>query len=625
MEQPPADDAVTQRTPSVGDIVALWRARRLNLRDLPSSVAVPVAAVLVLVVATALLLVSFASDVPLPGGYLEVPSFTGGAPEVTPWLLVAFLWVALAVLSAAALELAARDDAKRPRLILVAVGLVMFTFLGDLINAGDTLLRYDTFSLVNGSLAIWRVFAAAGWAGLAAAVVISAMPLRLLRSNRALPAALGAAPYVLGLIAFVAAGSVGYRLPGSDGVLRVDALAARPFIDNGQILSYGLVLVVFWQAATWATAGPRLIGMRFSDLTRRWQWVFWFLVVIKLATLATGYLAADGCHAEGAFAASLCDGPAGWLIAAAIAAVIVAWVLWPRRWPITAERLPLVAAAIVFGFAVVDIGLLVLRPAATLAGLIQIGGSVDHGPFPDCLGPALAGGPTAMVGCATIALEPLIQYGPFATVALAVVGGILLLTRRRGVAAALGLPLIVFGIWASPRALETFLLTVLKVPDADVPHLGMQLVTFDTVLTILLAVAAVAALARHQRRELPPSLTLVLVVSTLMAHGSTLIPSSWTAALFVIMLPVPLLYVLSIDAGALNDRGPGRPTAVLRFMVVGGALLILATAAVALNTITPGDDVFQQLATLLFLVPFAVIVVGSLITEMTSRSSEAGP
>jgi hypothetical protein len=612
-------ESAPAHTPTFGDIVGLWRVRRLSWRGLPRSVLVPVVAVSGLVALTTLILVAFALNVAIPGGQLTVPSFVGNAPQVVDTLFVAFMWLALAVVSAAALSLAGREDAPQSRVIAIAVALVMFTFLADLVNVGDTLNRYDTVGLVQGSLAIWRIYQGAGWIGVVASVAILLMPRRGFRASPLVPVLLGAGPYLLGLFAFFAAGAVTYQLPGSPEPLSAQALAARPFVDNGEILTYGIVLVVFWKAATWARAGSVLIGLRASALAQRWQWLLGIVLAGKLVFLAVGYLTAGSCT-SGPFAASRCDEPVAWLIAAGFALAATVWLMGARRWPITAQRLTIVAATVVIGFAAVSLVLVLSRPVTALAALLEIGGRVNVGSFPECMG--AVSGMTPLVSCAFQAVDGLVAWPVFLTTAGALVIGAVIVARRSPDALPVGLPLLVFGLWATPRALGAFQIEILGMPEETVPNLGFELVTFDTVLTLFIGVAVFALWQRRAVSRAAPSLALVLVVSLLMAHGSTLIPADLASTLFVLMLPLPILYVLLVDSGGLNRSDLARPTEVLRFMVISGSLLLLATAALAFHTTGPGGSIYDVFAELLFLAPFAMITVAALITEMRAPATE---
>jgi hypothetical protein len=135
-------------------------------------------------------------------------------------------------------------------------------------------------------------------------------------------------------------------------------------------------------------------------------------------------------------------------------------------------------------------------------------------------------------------------------------------------------------------------------------------------------VAAVILWRRVTQGRLAINLTLALVVSLLMAHGSTFIPGDLAPTLFVLLLPLPLAYVLLVDSGGLNASGSDRPTAVLRFMVISGSLLLFATAALSLRTIDPTDPLYEDFAALLFLAPFAMITVAALITNLNRLSAE---
>jgi hypothetical protein len=455
--------------------------------------------------------------------------------------------------------------------------------------------------------------------GIVAALAILFVPRRSLGSP-VLPLLLGAGPYLLGLAAFFAASAVTYRLPGGAELLSSQALAARPFVDNGAILTYGIVLIVFWKAATWARAGATLIGLRASALTERWRWLFWAILAAKGAFLAIGYFFAGPCTSSGPFVASRCDEPAAWLIAAGFALAATVWLIRAKRWPITDSRLTQVAAVVVIGFAIVSLALVLSRPVSAFVSLVEIGGRVAVGPFPDCL--SAPGGLTPLVACSLQGLHGLVGLAPTATASIALVAGVVLVARRSPAALPVGLPLVLFGLWAAPRALGAFQISILGIPDDQVPALGFELVTFDTLLTAFIGIAAIVLWKRVLEGGLAMSLTLALVVSLLMAHGSTFIPSDLAPTLFVLMLPVPILYVLLVDSGGLSASYSGRPTAVLRFMVISGSLLLLASAAISLGTTDPGDSIYEEFASLLFLAPFAMITVAALITELNRGTPE---
>jgi hypothetical protein len=369
-----------------------------------------------------------------------------------------------------------------------------------------------------------------------------------------------------------------------------DIAAAIAFTTLVYLVPAVLLPYLLWQAAAWARASRREIAIDLlGSAMSRYGWVVPLLVALKGVWLVAGYLSMLPHWLGGGrpvWSASLADGPVGWLIAAGFAVVAGGWLLHRRRVQVDETALRPATAFIVAGFSVAVVIAVSLTFAAAIATFA---------------GP----GPTAaFVTFGVVALDAILPTQAV-TVVLAGVVAVGLLWYRGPSSPALFL--LVFAAWALPRAVGVAL-----APDSPSSPAAVEVATLDAVLTAMIALVTVLWYSRRQRRVEPLALGLILVVSTLLAHGGTLIPADLDPAVSVIALLFPVGYVLLFNAGSLGAGGdPGDGQVVRRLAVVAIGLLVVATGLAAGGT----PHLASPLGTLLFAVPFTWMLVGASISR----------
>ncbi|MEO7118201.1 MAG: hypothetical protein ABIZ34_04435 [Candidatus Limnocylindrales bacterium] len=607
------------------------RQSRLRLTGLPTSLRVAAIALLALAAVTLVVLVFLALGWPLPGGTDSAANFSGRPPIIVSRLALVLILGSLAVLAPAATLLAVRPGIRWRRVMLLLIGAVGLSFTQPLLAASDDLHQFELLGTSTDGIAAWRIFGAAAWFGIAACVLIVFAPRRLLSEYPVLATGIAALPYVGALAAFLLAGGVTYHFAGTvlDGVVGIppDAsawgLVAGQMRDTAELLTASIGALVLWQAIGWARAGRREFGVRVAMLTRATPVILFVLLGAKLVGLAAGYALAPGCEASGPFRDSRCDGESSWLLAIGFAAVVATWLAWPRRLRMTDRGVVPAAVLVVAGFSAATIINVAFMPLQAIASTVQIWPAseiVGQSPFPDCLAPALTGGPAPLVFCLHRSLDSttLLQAIMLGTVAVAVVVGAYLLRRPRQ--RPIGAALLVFGAWAVPRALDA-LVSEFHPGEQTGHSIGIAPATFDTVLTLALLLLAVLWWRGAQRRADPASLALVLVVSTLMTHAGTIIPAAAELPIFYVALALPLAYAMLFDSEGINRAGPERPTRVLGFLALGIGLLCLSVAGLASGYVDTAPTDTQRLAGLIFLPPFAAVFVAATIDRMSRHQA----
>src|SRR5262249_18605840 len=138
--------------------------------------------------------------------------------------------------------------------------------------------------------------------------------------------------------------------------------------------------------------------------------------------------------------------------------------------------------------------------------------------------------------------------------------GVLLLVRRR---ASLGVFLVIFCLWAAPRAVHGLM--------GDRDRTGVvDFVTLDVAITAALVVAYFLLPRRGLERR-RPELLIALVVSTSVAYAgfaTSLLPTAVKSEWFWIVLAFPLVYQLLFDSRAINEAGARRAVRLLALVGV---------------------------------------------------------
>ena len=130
------------------------------------------------------------------------------------------------------------------------------------------------------------------------------------------------------------------------------------------------------------------------------------------------------------------------------------------------------------------------------------------------------------------------------------------------------------GLWSLPAVIQALFANL---------NLSFEYLTFDVALTLVLLVLAVLI----WRRKLPKVniwiITLVLIVSTLVALAESLIPANRAYLGYTLLLVVPLLYQLIFNSAELNIIGATNGQRVIRTFGLQAGLMVVIAMAVVLN------------------------------------------
>jgi hypothetical protein len=585
---------------------------RLRLGDLAPAVRWPGLAALGLVVVAALAILAEAFAIPLPGGTLQLPGrlVAEPAPVPVPNLAITGFLLGLAPASVALVASALVVPRRSTRAVILAVaGVNLSVGASALANLPLATAVGDVDPIAPPAIAI-------GCGGAIAASFVVALggllppqdgltrpASRLVTVLAAVPGMLLAATYLVGLL-----GSAPMPTPRPAGmeafpdVLHIGAagVAAPLYGALSRILPLVLAPIVLWEAATWARASRAELAAPIVRRVDRVPWLLLALVAAKLGWLALGYLGrlpASLGGAAGAWATSAGRTPVAWLIAAAFALAAMAWLARRTSPPISERGIRpgmrfvvggFTAGSVVGGVFVVAAGILLLLPVTGPFELaIRLGG--------------LAG--------------DLIQPLQVATVPVALVAGLVLL--RRGHVATGGF-LAVAGAWMAPRALFVGAVMVGIVPSDAVNPLAVDLVTIDALITIAVAILALVLVAGRRTGADAGSLALVLVVSTLMAHGGTLVPAAFASVLVLTAVLFPAFRELVFGSRELNEPTPVRPARVLGSLgrLSAALLLVAGTRTIVAGGSDPG---IERLGQLLFGPPYAALLVAAVVTMRRRR------
>lgn len=572
---------------------SLWNSvdasnRRLSLAGLdPLAKALSLAGLTVLVLASAIA-VFFAFGWTIPGGTDEV--LLGGVASDVPRAATVLAYLALAVGAAIAVAAAAGLSGKWEWAVRGTVGFVGAAIAGLELQAARLL---DANPLGFGT--VGTLTHVCGWLAVLGAVVVAFTPPTYARRLQPLMIAAAAssalltgALYILWPNVSGPPGVIGYS---SHGVLALGVLSV--------IASLAIVVSIYvlWQAIVGIQAG-RSGAMRLvkSVEGRPLLWLGGILLV-KLAWLGCGYagilpsaLGGD----SGSWGDSRHDGLSSWLLAVLFAAAAL----------LALARLPLQRID-ERGSRPVLVGLAASFSAFFVLGGIALLGYAVVGIFSDEGG--LRSGLTDAIDWLT---EGLLWSTVIAVFVAGAVGLGLLLFRRAWV----GLPfLLVFVIWALPRALQA---TPGLSDEEPFRHLGVNVVTFDALLTVAIALLLIAWRWNRQRQLPPTELALVLGVSTLVASTPILLGSIDGDAYFYFALVFPAAYLLLFNARTLNREDPARRSRVLAAIGAASVLLTLVTLQVILGSAGPEHPSDGAIVQAVMAVPIAGVLTAASLASM---------
>lgn len=174
--------------------------------------------------------------------------------------------------------------------------------------------------------------------------------------------------------------------------------------------------------------------------------------------------------------------------------------------------------------------------------------------------------------------------------------------------------------WAvqrSPAVVVPVALALWLAPTYAPPlSFAINAVAFDAMLTAVVLVVSITAWRRGWRLEATPGELVVLVVVIGAVAGGELVGAAavrWTAGVLApVLLVLPAVSQLTIDAEGLNERAHSHPEQVI-YVIVTAAFSLIFVAAALFVLGAPGADTVQlgRAVVPYVIVPFAVILVAA--------------
>jgi len=562
--------------------------RRLRLAGLdPLSRALSLAGLTVLVLASAIA-IFIALGWTIPGGTDEV-RLDGVAADV-PRATTVLAYLALAVGAAIAVAVAVDLPGRWEWAVRGTVGFVGAAIAGLELQAARLL---DANPLGFGT--VGTLTHVCGWLAVLGAVVVAFTPPSYARRLQPVMLAAAASPALLPGVLYILwpnvsgpPGTIGYS---SHGVLALGILSV--------IASLAIVVSIYvlWQAIAGIQAG-RGGAMRLAKRVER-RPLLWLggILLVKLVWLGCGYAGMLPSALGGGSSSwddSRYDGLASWLLAILFAAAAL----------FALARLPLQRID-ERGSRPVMLGLAASFSAFFVLGGIALLLSATVGIFSD--EGALRSALIDTIDWLTVGL---LWSTVIAVFAASAVGLGLLLFRSAWV----GLPfLLVFVIWALPRALQA----TPGLSDEEPFHrLGVNVATFDAVLTVAIVLLLIAWRWNGQRQLPPAELALVLGVSTLVASTPILLGSIDGEAYFYFALVAPAAYLFLFRAQELNREDPARRRRVLSAIGAASVLLTLVTLQVILGSAGPQHPSDGAIVQVVMAVPIAGVLTAASLARM---------
>ena len=568
----------------------------------------------------------------VPGGSVGVVGRFADAEQRTPLEVPIAVFVLAAVgLAVGAATLAAasvRSGGKAVGLLVFGIGIAI-AGLGGLALGSLDALRVSARAIMGDEGLIVPAWHLTGLISLASAVAIVLLLVARPRGRRVLLPVAAAAPFLALLVGLLLA--IGHEIPvGTFNQALAPDYPATLSIGapiHGPILFFvgltgGLIgLLAIWQTSTWTRASARQVGRHLGRQTRRWWWLLGGLLGAKLVWLALGIgglLPPMLGGASGAWAALRSDDVASFLYVAVLVGVAGLWLLRPRRSlpESRALRWAGVVIALIAAATLITTAVPLLVPALES---LEPSGRTTSIPGDVTLGACLStwSRPAGtLLSCLGLWIPDWQNLWILAVLLVAFVAGLALIRRRPTDGSAIFL--VVLGAWGLPRGLQAA--SAVPPPElpgvADLPSFNApQPETLDLAVTVLVLGLAIGWWMDRQRRVEPADLVIILVVSTLVIHGSTLVPTSPLPLLLAAAIIFPILYELVFDSKELND--PSREDRAARVLAsTGSRALALTLLAVTLASgVVDIDSLTGRFAFIVFGLPFAITIVAVTISD----------
>jgi hypothetical protein len=538
-----------------------------------------------------LIVLALGLSIGIPGGDVDVIG-VGGVPHVAVFAIYLGLGAAAAAFALASVS-PGWSHGQATRLGIAAIG---FAISAATLGASDHISESNQL-IVGTEIVPGRLLTAidvCGWVGLAAAA-FTALPIESapkLRRPQASVAIAAALPFLLGAVAYVVIVAADVQLPDAAraaGIAEPIAWAGTPVFQILSGVSFLVGVLLLWQTVAGARTA-RDLGVGAARTIDRLPSLLAAFVVAKLVWLALGYLDLLPAALGGdnvALDTSRGDDLLSWIIAAALALVAGSWLRSRCELPLVSGRLDRATVFVIGGFLLATI--LSAITFIVYAGLAQV---VN----PQSWLPSAFANVTGWIIDRQMIVTVLTVLASGAAGALS--------WRRHGPSAA-SVFLVGFFILGVPRAIDITLSW--GTPEGGSPG-RMDLATLDTMITLVVA-ALLFVTPRDKRLVTDAGLALVIVVSTLIAYGGTIISGIWQDGAFYLALILPGAYGLLLGAREINRAGDRRVARALATAGGAAGLLAIVVVQLYLGFAGPGHMTEADLGRLLIAPPMAAALV----------------
>jgi hypothetical protein len=551
------------------------------------------------------------------------------APVDAPIAVVVLICLGLGLggASIAAGMMASRGRDGRREIVAVVVGLLALAGV-VLTSSGATSIVVDAVGSASIVSALWI---ATGVTSVGVAVALGVMALRPEPRWRSLAAAIAALPFALVL----AAGALGANASGRLNVVQqaiypdfppaISTLGAvtGPLFFLVGITAGMLLLLTVWQTATFSRAASRQLARIIGGWDRRHPWVLWLLLGVKITWLGFGIAgrlpALLGDRWQG-WSSIASDDLGSWVVAFGLAVFGAVALLRARGRVDERSALryaPVVILAVALFFlllAIIPVTVLLIEtvapraPGATLPDVATVSG---------CWSQALPRGPGVFVACLGVVIPSYLTVYLLLVVLAALLVGVAIARLRRGESTALFL--LVLGAWNLPRAIGNIVAT--PPPElewlAQLPHLNPpQPETVDVAVTVVVLALAVLNVGRSGKLVNPVALAMILVVSTLVIEGTSLLPTASFTLVAALVVVFPVLYELGFSAAADEQSEPAGRLVALGVRAFGITLFVATVTLGLAAESTTGE----QLAFLVVGIPLVITITAASLSTVRDNA-----